>query len=84
VPASDGQADPANSAPLPGDQLRVRPGDSLWLIAAQRLGSDSSDPLIAAEWPRWYAANRSVIGTDPSVIQPGQVLRAPGPPNPNR
>jgi hypothetical protein len=84
VPASDGQADPANSAPLPGDQLRVRPGDSLWLIAAQRLGSDSSDPLIAAEWPRWYAANRSVIGTDPSLIHPGQVLRAPGPPNPNR
>lgn len=65
-------------SPTSADQpVRVQPGDSLWLIAAHRLGADASDADIAAVWPRWYAANRSVIGDDPSLIQPGQVLQAP-------
>jgi nucleoid-associated protein YgaU len=55
----------------------VQPGDSLWLIAARRLGPDASDEQIAANWPRWYAANRAAIGDDPSLIEPGQVLHAP-------
>jgi hypothetical protein len=55
----------------------VRPGDSLWLIAAQRLGPDCSEAEIADAWPRWYAANERAIGPDPSVIQPGHVLHAP-------
>jgi nucleoid-associated protein YgaU len=59
--------------------VRVEPGDSLWLIAAQRLGPTASDAQIAAAWPRWYAANRPVIGDDPSHIEPGQVLHAPPP-----
>ena len=58
-------------------RVRVRPGDSLWLIAAHRLGPDASDADVAADWPRWYAANRAVIGDDPSLIEPGQVLQAP-------
>jgi hypothetical protein len=55
----------------------VRPGDSLWLIAARRLGRHASDAEIAAAWPRWYAANADVIGGNPSLIRPGEVLRAP-------
>jgi nucleoid-associated protein YgaU len=62
----------------------VRPGDSLWLIAARRLGPDATDEQVAANWPRWYAANRSAIGDDPSLIEPGQVLHAPRPADPNR
>ena len=58
-------------------RVRAKPGDSLWLIAAHRLGADAADAEIAAEWPRWYAANRAVIGDDPSLIEPGQVLHAP-------
>lgn len=67
------------TAPRTGadQRVRVRPGDSLWLIAAQRLGPDASAADVAAEWPRWYAANRAVIGDDPSLIEPGQVLHAP-------
>jgi hypothetical protein len=57
--------------------VRVQTGDSLWLIAARRLGRHASDAEIAAAWPRWYAANVQVIGDDPSVIRPGEVLRAP-------
>jgi hypothetical protein len=55
----------------------VHPGDSLWLIAARRLGQHASDAEIAAAWPRWYAANADVIGGNPSLIRPGEVLRAP-------
>jgi nucleoid-associated protein YgaU len=55
----------------------VRPGDSLWSIAAAELGPDATDTQIAARWPRWYAANRHSIGADPDLIHPGQVLRTP-------
>ncbi len=55
----------------------VRRGDTLWDIAAARLGPGASAAQIAAEWPRWYAANRHVIGPDPALIVPGQRLVPP-------
>jgi hypothetical protein len=58
--------------------VRVRPGDSLWLIAARRIGPGASDAQVADSWPQWYAANRKVIGVDPDVILPGQQLIPPG------
>ncbi len=57
----------------------VRRGDSLWVIAARHLGPGATDREVAAEWPRWFAENRAVIGPDPDLIRPGQLLRAPGP-----
>jgi nucleoid-associated protein YgaU len=57
--------------------VTVRPGDSLWRIAAAHLDADASNAEIAASWPRWYEANRAVIGADPGLIHPGQVLQAP-------
>jgi nucleoid-associated protein YgaU len=57
--------------------VRVQPGESLWLIAARRLSPHASDSQIAGAWPRWYAANAQVIGDDPALIRPGEVLRAP-------
>lgn len=57
----------------------VRAGDTLWDIAARTLPGEPSPEAIAAAWPRWYAANRAVIGADPNVIHPGQHLRAPTP-----
>jgi hypothetical protein len=56
----------------------VRPGDSLWALVAAELGPDATDSALAARWPQWYAANRGVIGPDPDLILPGQVLRIPG------
>jgi hypothetical protein len=53
-------------------------GDTLWSIAARHLGPDATDAEIAHEWPRWYAANRTVLGDDPDLLLPGQVLLAPG------
>ena len=63
----------------PAGTTTVRPGDSLWLIAARRLGADRDTAHIAAAWPRWYVANRDVIGDDPNYIVPGQVLHPPAP-----
>jgi hypothetical protein len=62
----------------------VRRGDSLWRIAAAQLPGRPSDQRIAACWPRWYAANRQVIGPDPNVITPGEVLHAPHPASTHR
>jgi nucleoid-associated protein YgaU len=61
------------------DTITVRRGDTLWSIAAAHLGPDATDAEIAAEWPRWYRANRAVIGDDPDVIEAGQQLQAPLP-----
>jgi hypothetical protein len=61
----------------PRAEIVVRAGDSLWTLAARRLGPGASDAEIAAAWPRLYAANRAAIGTDPDLIHPGQRLLPP-------
>lgn len=61
----------------PGDGVVVVAGDTLWGIAARRLGDRTTPALIAATWPRWYAANRPLIGPDPDLIVPGQRLAPP-------
>lgn len=74
-------ASPAGTA-APGaasaSTVVVVTGDSLWGIAQRTLGADATDQEVAAEWPRWYAANADVIGADPDLVVPGQVLRVPG------
>lgn len=58
-------------------EVEVRSGDSLWVLAARELGSGATDVEIARYWPRWYAANRDVIGGDPNHLLPGTVLTVP-------
>ena len=58
-------------------ELTVRPGDSLWSLSAARLGPFASDVDIALDWPRLYQANREVIGANPHLLRPGQILRIP-------
>ena len=56
----------------------VRPGDTLWGLAAEVL--DTDDPRrIARYWPRIHKANRDVIGSNPDRLFPGQVLELPDP-----
>lgn len=55
----------------------VRRGDTLWDIAARHLGPTATVEETAAAWPRWYEANRTVIGPDPDLILPGQRLVPP-------
>ncbi len=52
-------------------------GDTLWAIAARHIGPQASPLQVAREWPRWYAANRTVIGSNPNLIRAGQVLTVP-------
>lgn len=48
----------------------VKSGDSLWKIAASLLGDGS-------KWNKIYEANKKVIGGNPNLIKPGQVLTIP-------
>jgi len=60
-----------------GRQMTVRAGDSLWSLCAAELGPLASDVDIATAWPELYRTNRSVIGPDPGLLRPGQVLVIP-------
>ncbi|WP_340699037.1 LysM peptidoglycan-binding domain-containing protein [Cellulosimicrobium funkei] len=52
-------------------------GDSLWSIAARHLPAGSTDRQVAEAVERWYATNAHVVGADPDLVRPGQVLVAP-------
>jgi hypothetical protein len=75
------QPAPVDAAPATrtATSVVVAPGDSLWHIASAALPKHSSARRIARDWPRWYAANRAEIGSDPNRITPGQVLAVPTP-----
>ena len=77
--ASSDHADASSTATTtnPATTHVVRRGDSLWRIAAARLGDNATDADIAAAWPSIYEANRTTIGGDPGLILPGQVLTIP-------
>ena len=55
----------------------VRPGDTLWAIAARRLPPGATPAAIDRGWRSLYAANRAVIGPDPDLIRAGTGLRLP-------
>lgn len=58
----------------------VAPGDSLWLIASDRLPAGSSDADVAAQVRALVELNHEAIGPDPDLIHPGLRLRAPASP----
>jgi hypothetical protein len=56
----------------------VQQGDSLWSITDDVLGPAPEDAaLLASSWPLLHEANRDVIGDDPDLLRPGQVLTVP-------
>jgi hypothetical protein len=80
------QASPAaRSAPAPGAHrprepegtVLVRPGDSLWTIAADLLPASASDRAVTVAWHRLHEVNRGRIGRDPDLIHPGTRLGIP-------
>ena len=62
-------------------EVVVLDGDSLWSIAQRHLPPGVTNAQIAADWPRWYSANRSVVGADPNLLLPGQRLIPPADPS---
>jgi nucleoid-associated protein YgaU len=59
----------------------VHRGDTLWDIARRDLGTDATDAEVAHAWPAWHEANLAVIGDDPDLLLPGQILRRPPSPS---
>ncbi len=84
-PSSDHSSDPLSGLPLPERAegpahprqraLVVRPGDTLWGLAEHRLPAPATDRQVSDGWHDLYGRNRDVIGPDPDLIRPGQVLR---------
>jgi len=76
---------PAEAAAAPTSAARdpeagtvvVHRGDTLWDLAARTLGDHPTDAQVLAETVRWHDANRDVIGDDPDLILPGQILVRP-------
>lgn len=59
-----------NTTPIPGQRYVVQSGDFLFLIASRAYGDGNLFTVI-------YEANRDVIGPDPTVLVPGQVIFIP-------
>jgi hypothetical protein len=59
-------------------------GDCLWHLAEAGLSADHGRPPtdreIATAVDAWWTANADVIGPDPDLLLPGQVLQPPTPP----
>jgi len=83
APAAPDAAPATPATALPGATHVVRPGDTLWHLAAQALGAPGgpapADAVVAAAWPSWWEANREAIGDDPHLLRPGTSLVAPPP-----
>lgn len=58
-------------------EVVVHRGDSLWAIAAHRLGPEADAQQISTASKQWYEANKPTIGSDPRLIHPGQHLHEP-------
>jgi nucleoid-associated protein YgaU len=88
-----GQSDPADEPPTApaadldwpalaaGEHVVVR-GDCLWDIAEawlaeQHPGAAVTAPEVARAVHAWWQANTDVLGADPDLLLPGQVLRPP-------
>jgi hypothetical protein len=66
------------SAPEPAAGRRlVKPGESLWSIAQERLGPNAAPERVADEVGRIHGSNRDRIGGDPNLILAGQELSLP-------
>lgn len=57
----------------------VQAGDTLWDIAAANLPASATQAQVSRYWHSVYSANLAVIGADPDLIRPGQLLELPQP-----
>ncbi len=58
-------------------EVMVRPGDSLWSLAADQLPEHASAGDTTALWQAIYRTNADRLGPDPDRILPGTVLQLP-------
>ena len=79
-------APPAGDLPqLPGGtregaapaEVVVHRGDTLWSLARARCGAEAGAGEVLRQLHLLHEANADVIGDDPDLLHPGQVLRLP-------
>ncbi|SNR89201.1 hypothetical protein SAMN04488107_0480 [Geodermatophilus saharensis] len=79
-PAPPGPAAPDRPGPTPADHVVLR-GECLWSIAGAdlqaRTGRHPTEAEVLTAVDRWRTVNAAVIGDDPDLLLPGQVLRPP-------
>ena len=71
--------DPAAANPGPETWV-VEAGDHLWAIAAETVADrtgHTDDESVGTYWQRLIEANRHVVGDDPDLIHPGQIIELP-------
>lgn len=75
VVASEEQTD----APTMGWSYEIQPGDTLWAItvAAWSTIPDPPDVTIDTCWRLLYQFNQDVLGSNPNLVYPGQVIQIP-------
>ena len=78
-PAAAPPAVPDWPAPVAADEHVVVRGDCLWDVAAAWLATrgPATDSEVQAAVQAWWQTNAAVVGPDPDLLLPGQVLRAP-------
>lgn len=69
--------DAPGPAPEPRREHVVRPGDTLWAIAAATLDPGAPSAAIDARWREIHRLNRAALGDDPDLIRPGIPLTLP-------
>ena len=65
------------ATPPATDPVVVRPGDTLWDLAAAALPAGADDAEIARCSQEIWRLNRDVVGADPDLIHPAQRLHVP-------
>ena len=71
--------DPAAADPGPETWV-VEAGDHLWAIAAETVADrtgHTDEETVGTYWQRLIEANRHVVGDDPDLIHPGQIIELP-------
>ncbi|WP_432520737.1 LysM peptidoglycan-binding domain-containing protein [Kineococcus sp. SYSU DK006] len=58
-------------------EVVVQRGDTLWSLARARCGAQAGPGEVLRQLHLLHEANADVIGDDPDVLHPGQVLRLP-------
>lgn len=70
-------ARPLGPSPAPTTRLLVRPGDTLWHLAARGVPPGAPAAVVCRAVDLLHRRNREVIGPDPDLLIPGQRLVVP-------
>lgn len=77
VPGAEDGTGPGPASTRPAAAHVVKPGDTLWALAAASLPPAASPQEVQRRVEEIHRTNRVVIGSDPDLIRPGQHISLP-------